>query len=95
MNKIYKVIWSRARNCYTVVSEIARNHAGSGARAGRLGLLLLLTMAAMTGNIYAVGLNVQGVNVDASGTNATAWGYGTKAKGKTARPSVRTVRPQG
>lgn len=82
MNKIYKVIWSRARNCYTVVSEIARNHAGSSARAGRLGLLLLLTMAAMTGNIYAVGLNVQGVNVDASGTNATAWGDGTKATGE-------------
>ena len=26
MNKIYKVIWSKVKNCYVVVSEIARNH---------------------------------------------------------------------
>lgn len=24
MNKIYKVIWSRVRNCYVVVSELAK-----------------------------------------------------------------------
>ena len=26
MNKVYKVIWSHARKCYVVVSEIAKNH---------------------------------------------------------------------
>lgn len=26
MNKIYKVIWSKVRNCYIVVSEIAKSH---------------------------------------------------------------------
>lgn len=26
MNKAYKIIWSHVRNCYVVVSEIARNH---------------------------------------------------------------------
>ena len=26
MNKIYKVIWSKVKKCYVVVSEIARNH---------------------------------------------------------------------
>ena len=26
MNKIYKVIWSKVKNCYVVVSEIVRNH---------------------------------------------------------------------
>ena len=26
MNKIYKVIWSRAKNCYVVVSELAGSH---------------------------------------------------------------------
>ena len=26
MNKIYKVIWSKVKNCYVVVSEITRNH---------------------------------------------------------------------
>ena len=26
MNKIYKVIWSKAKNCYVVVSEIAKRN---------------------------------------------------------------------
>ena len=30
MNKIYKVIWSKARNCYVVVSEIAKTHSKGG-----------------------------------------------------------------
>ena len=25
MNRIYKVIWNRVKNCYVVVSEIANN----------------------------------------------------------------------
>lgn len=29
MNKIYKVIWSRAKNCYVVVSELAGSHVKS------------------------------------------------------------------
>ena len=32
MNRIYKVVWSKAKNCYTVVSEIAKRH-GKGNRA--------------------------------------------------------------
>ena len=35
MNKIYKVIWSKVRNCYVAVSEIAkRNGKGCGAVVG-------------------------------------------------------------
>ena len=35
MNKIYKVIWSKVRNCYVAVSEIAkRNGKGGGAVGG-------------------------------------------------------------
>ena len=26
MNKIYKVIWSKAKNCYVVVSELAKRN---------------------------------------------------------------------
>lgn len=29
MNNIYKVIWSKAKNCYVVASEIARSHTKS------------------------------------------------------------------
>ena len=32
MNHIYKVIWNKAKNCYTVVSEIAKNHSQSNKR---------------------------------------------------------------
>ena len=35
MNKIYKLIWSKVRNCYVAVSEIAkRNGKGGGAVVG-------------------------------------------------------------
>ncbi|MBQ8919735.1 MAG: leukotoxin LktA family filamentous adhesin, partial [Acidaminococcaceae bacterium] len=32
MNKVYKIIWSHARNCYVVVSEIAKNHGKNNVR---------------------------------------------------------------
>lgn len=32
MNHIYKVIWNKAKHCYTVVSEIAKNHSQSNKR---------------------------------------------------------------
>ena len=33
MNKAYKVIWSHARKCYVVVSEIAKNHGKNNTRS--------------------------------------------------------------
>ncbi len=33
MNKVYKVIWSHARKCYVVVSEIAKNHGKNNTRS--------------------------------------------------------------
>lgn len=32
MNHIYKVIWNHAKHCYTVVSEITKNHSQSNKR---------------------------------------------------------------
>ena len=32
MNHIYKVIWNKAKHCYTVVSEIAKSHSQSNKR---------------------------------------------------------------
>ena len=31
MNKVFKVIWSEARNAYVVVSEMAKNHGAKAA----------------------------------------------------------------
>lgn len=40
MNRVYKVIWSKAKHCYVVTSEIARSvtkSASSARSAGRKG----------------------------------------------------------
>ena len=34
MNRIYKVIWSKVRNCYVAVSEIAKRNGKGGGRDG-------------------------------------------------------------
>ena len=36
MNKIYKVIWNKAKNCYVVVSEIAKAHSKGGSTVRRV-----------------------------------------------------------
>ena len=33
MNKIYKVIWNKAKNCYVVTSELAKSHGKGNGRA--------------------------------------------------------------
>lgn len=48
MNKIFKVIWSKARNCYIVVSELAKNHDTghtSRIRGGLLAASLMLSLS--------------------------------------------------
>ena len=47
MNRIYKVVWSKAKNCYTVVSEIAKRH-GKGNRT-RTCAAAFLAAFALTG----------------------------------------------
>lgn len=37
MNNIYKVIWSKAKNCYVVASEIARAHTKSASGSEKIG----------------------------------------------------------
>ncbi|WP_298677192.1 ESPR-type extended signal peptide-containing protein, partial [uncultured Megasphaera sp.] len=37
MNKIFKIIWSKARNCYVVVSELAKSHDDGHVRRSRCG----------------------------------------------------------
>ncbi len=49
MNKIYRVIWSKVRNCYVVVSEIAKAHSkGSSTvhRVPRMGTVLITMLLA-------------------------------------------------
>ena len=47
MNKVFKVIWSEARNAYVVVSEIAKNH-GSKSYSTKKLLAMLIATGVMT-----------------------------------------------
>ena len=47
MNKVFKVIWSEARNAYVVVSEIAKNHGSKSCSTKKL-LAMLIATGVMT-----------------------------------------------
>ncbi|KXB82266.1 ESPR-type extended signal peptide-containing protein, partial [Veillonella parvula] len=74
MNRIYKVIWSRVKNCYVVVSEIANNRGKINGSTGT-GVRTLLCALALVGSV-APPLNVaQAVNPAGTGAGV-AWGDG-------------------
>ena len=52
MNKIYKVVWNKARNCYVVASEFAKNQ-GKASSAKRI-LAVLLAAGSIGGTISSV-----------------------------------------
>ena len=57
MNKIFKVIWSKARNCYVVVSELAKSHDDGHVRRSRSGCArkaAVLTAFVLTTSLLAV-----------------------------------------
>ena len=59
MNKIYKVIWSKTRNCYVVASELAKRHtksptAGGMNRAVVAGVLACVLSCGVVTPAYAV-----------------------------------------
>ena len=39
MNRIYKLIWSKIKNCYVVTSELAKNHGKNCARSKKSNVL--------------------------------------------------------
>lgn len=64
MNKIYKVVWNKARNCYVVASEFAKNHQTGSSRikAASVAAVMAATMLTIgTGVIYAANVEDTGV----------------------------------
>ena len=57
MNKIYKVIWSKVKHCWVVVSEIAGNHGKTG-NAGGMAVRALLAALLLTGST-GIGMTVE------------------------------------
>lgn len=52
MNKIYKVVWNNALQCYTVVSELAKSHTKSNA-SKVVKATVLSSLLAVTSSSYA------------------------------------------
>ena len=77
MNKIFKVVWSKSKQCYVVVSEIAKNTTG---KKKIIVASILATLAMQTVSIT----NVQAINENGTGSQASvAIGYDSKAWGTT------------
>lgn len=49
MNHIYKVIWNKAKHCYTVVSEIAKNHSTSSVTKKKVSIAVILAAGMLSG----------------------------------------------
>lgn len=61
MNKIFKVIWSKSKECYVVVSEIANNYSAKKAVLTSVFAVLAVTGSASPcyGGDFTVGANRQ------------------------------------
>ncbi len=85
MNKIFKVVWNKSKNCYVVVSEFAKNNSGKK----KVVVAAVFAALAMTNGNVALAVNdvpsgaasnsvAFGTGADVSGANAV--GLGTNAK---------------
>ena len=69
MNKIFKVVWSKTKECYVVVSEVAKNNGGKKkALASVLAGLAMVAATAGTPVHADVGLGGSSVNISPNGT---------------------------
>ena len=75
MNKIFKVIWSKSKQCYIVVSEIAKNKTGKK----KIVVASILAALAMAGNMQSVDATIPEGN--ATGNDAFAIGPQSNVNG--------------
>ena len=70
MNKIFKVVWSKTKECYVVVSEVAKNNGGKKkALASVLAGLAMVAAGTMGTPVQAgVDLGNSSVNISPTGT---------------------------
>ena len=94
MNKIFKVIWSKSKQCYIVVSEIAKNKTGKK----KIVVASILAALTMTANIVTVegaipegtkadplGLAI-GMNSTSNSSQSVAIGYASSAQAPASHP---------
>ena len=74
MNKVFKVIWNKSKNCYVVVSELAKNNSGKK----KIVVAGIFAALAMTNANVAFAVNDV---PSGSNTNAVAFGNGASVTG--------------
>ena len=107
MNKIFKVIWSKSKNCYVVVSEFAKNNSGKKKIiVATIFAALAMSSASisMASNDVPAGLPASSVglgkNASVNGDKAVGFGYNASAAGGNSvvigsNASVAAGSPQG
>ena len=89
MNKVFKVIWSEARNAYVVVSEMAKSHGTKSCSTKKLLAMLIATgimTCASVAPAMAANLAPEDYQIEA-GNGASASGQGSVAIGNNAQAS--------
>ena len=90
MNKVFKVIWSEARNAYVVVSEMAKSHGTKSCSTKKLLAMLIATgvmtcasvAPAMAANLAPNDTKIEvGKDASASGQGSVAIGNNAQASG--------------
>ena len=91
MNHIYKVIWNKAKHCYTVVSEIAKNHSTSSVTKKKVSIAAILAAGMLSGFSPMVSgaadtivydkteTSLKSINSGSVGKNTIALGEGASA----------------
>lgn len=91
MNHIYKVIWNKAKHCYTVVSEIAKNHSTNSVTKKKVSIAAILAAGMLSGFSPMVSgaadtivydkteTSLKSINSASVGKNAIALGEGASA----------------
>ena len=95
MNHIYKVVWNKGKKCYSVVSEMAKNHGkSSSCRKKAMTALMVVSLLSAGGissaaevHYFSVGANDSGAPADTNWNNDGAKGAISMAIGPRAEAS--------
>ena len=83
MNKIFKVVWSKTKECYVVVSEVAKNNGGKKKALSTVFAALVAAGAMMPGYVDAANNTSGGGVSTADASIAIGSGYGSSAHANT------------
>ena len=91
MNKIFKVVWSKSKECYVVVSEFAKNNSGKK----KIVVAGIFAALAMTNANVALAVNDVPTGADATavafGSGATVTGANAVGLGKNVKATLNDV----